>query len=256
MSGGGGRGGRERDGHKGAKPVAPHDRGAGLDVPARNDRATRERVRAAARRLFVEKGYQKVSVREITEEAQANIAAVSYHFRDKLGLYMEVLQEAILSAREGFEATRAPEGSTPEERLRHFVRANLQRISAADSGTLLIQQLMRHEMMDPSPALPYIVEQASLPRMRYLAGIVAELLGRAPTDPTVGLYVTSIHAQFIFQMKGTLRDQFFGEWRLNTLSPERVADHIVDFTLGAIRAEGGRSRRPARPAPRGIGRRR
>jgi len=100
--------------------------------PERDDRATRERVRAAARRLFVERGFQKVSVREITEEARANIAAVSYHFRDKLGLYMEVLQEAIAAAREGFEATKAPEGSPPEERLRHFVRANIQRLSEVD----------------------------------------------------------------------------------------------------------------------------
>jgi AcrR family transcriptional regulator len=212
-------------------------------LPERDDRATRERVREAARRLFVERGFQKVSVREITEEAHANIAAVSYHFRDKLGLYMEVLQEAIVAAREGFEATKAPEGSPPEERLRHFVRANIQRLAEEHGGRLLIQQLMRHEMMDPTPALPFILEQASLPRMRYLAGIVSELLSLSPNDPTVGLYVLSIHAQFIFQMKSALRDQFFGEWQLNTLSPERVADHIVDFTLGAIRAV-VRSRRP------------
>lgn len=205
-------------------------------TPERDDRATRERIREAARRLFVERGFQKVSVREITEEAHANIAAVSYHFRDKLGLYMEVLQEAIITAREGFEATKAPEGSPPEERLRHFIRGNIQRLADGEGGKPLIQQLMRHEMMDPTPALPFILEQATLPRMRYLAAIVSELLNLSPNDPIVGLHVLSIHSQFIFQMKSELRDQFFGERHLNTLSPERVADHIVDFTLGAIGA--------------------
>jgi AcrR family transcriptional regulator len=200
-----------------------------------HDRATRQRVREAARRLFVEKGFQKVSVREITEEARANIASVSYHFRDKLGLYMEVLQEAIASAHESFESMRAPDGGPPEDRLRHFIRANMRRIATPDESTLWVQQLMRHEMVDPTPALPFIVEHAVLPRMRYLASIVAELLDRSPDDPTVGLHVASIHAQLVFQMKNLFRDHVFGEWRLGSLAPERVADHIVDFTLGGIR---------------------
>jgi len=106
---------------------------------------------------------------------------------------------------------------------------------------------MRHEMLDPTPALPFILEQASLPRMRYLAAIVSELLDLSPSDPTVGLYVSSIHAQFIFQMKSSMRDQFFGEWRLSSLSPERVADHIVDFTLGAIHAAS--ASRPSEASP-------
>jgi len=52
---------------------------------------TRRRLIEAGAELFARKGYQDTSICEIVFAAQANIAAVSYHFRGKEGLYREVL---------------------------------------------------------------------------------------------------------------------------------------------------------------------
>lgn len=213
----------------------------------RDDRATRERVLEAARRLFVERGFRKVSVREITDEAGANIAAVSYHFGDKFALYTEVLREAIALARDAFEATRADAGGSPEERLRQYMRASMQRLANADERRQWMQQLMRHEMTDPTPGLSMLIKQASLPRMRYLADIASELLGRPASDPVVGLCVASIHAQFVFQAKSQFRDLMFGEWRINSIAPEQVADSIVEFTLGGLAAMRGAGMKGSTP---------
>ncbi len=59
------------------------------------DVETRTRVLTAAARLFAASGFKKVTVREICRAASANVAAVNYHFGDKLGLYREVLGKAI-----------------------------------------------------------------------------------------------------------------------------------------------------------------
>lgn len=51
---------------------------------------TRERLLDASERLFAEHGFDGASMRQITSAADANLAAVNYHFGSKLGLIQEV----------------------------------------------------------------------------------------------------------------------------------------------------------------------
>jgi AcrR family transcriptional regulator len=57
---------------------------AGLD--------TRDRLLNAAEQLFATRGIDAVSVRDITDEAEANLAAVNYHFGSKHGLVVAIVQ--------------------------------------------------------------------------------------------------------------------------------------------------------------------
>ncbi|WP_038088601.1 TetR/AcrR family transcriptional regulator [Tumebacillus flagellatus] len=50
------------------------------------------RILAAAKKLFAEKGYSATSIRQICEEAGANVALVSYHFGGKEKLLDAVLR--------------------------------------------------------------------------------------------------------------------------------------------------------------------
>ena len=62
--------------------------------PQRSDgEQSRERLLQAALALFAEQGYAKTSTREIAEAAGANLAAISYYFGDKSGLYHVVFTE-------------------------------------------------------------------------------------------------------------------------------------------------------------------
>ena len=70
------------------------------------DLETRDRLLKAAEQLFAERGFKNVTVRDICRVARANVAAVNYHFGDKMGLYREVLQIAIDAVRETTEAGR------------------------------------------------------------------------------------------------------------------------------------------------------
>ncbi len=55
---------------------------------------TRRRLLDAAGEVFAENGFRGTTVRAICQRAEANIASVNYYFRDKQGLYREVLRFA------------------------------------------------------------------------------------------------------------------------------------------------------------------
>ena len=72
-----------------------------MKVPDSSEpRDTRERILAAAERLFAADGFDASSLRRITLEAGVNLAAVNYHFRSKDGLLREILKRRIVPLNE------------------------------------------------------------------------------------------------------------------------------------------------------------
>ena len=60
-------------------------------MPIRSDgEGTRKRILDAASSIFAEKGFRGASNQDIARAAGANGASISYYFRDKAGLYLEV----------------------------------------------------------------------------------------------------------------------------------------------------------------------
>ncbi len=85
-------------------------------MPRENrEELTKERILDTAEVLFAQKGYQAVSVREITSAARCNLAAVNYHFGKKENLYLEVFRSRWVPRatriRESFR--KAVAGKTP-----------------------------------------------------------------------------------------------------------------------------------------------
>ncbi|HEY8681900.1 MAG TPA: TetR/AcrR family transcriptional regulator [Rhodanobacter sp.] len=56
---------------------------------------TRKRLLEATEWLFIESGYEAMSLRQITTRAQANLAAVNYHFGSKEALVQELLSQRL-----------------------------------------------------------------------------------------------------------------------------------------------------------------
>lgn len=56
---------------------------------------TRKHLLQAAESLFIECGYEAMSLRQITGRARANLAAVNYHFGSKEALIQEVLSQRL-----------------------------------------------------------------------------------------------------------------------------------------------------------------
>jgi AcrR family transcriptional regulator len=199
------------------------------------DLRTRQRVLEAAARLFARRGFSDVTVREICRAAHANVAAVNYHFHDKLGLYTEVVRAAIEAIRGTSDIARhASEGAPAEQKLRIYVRVFLQRI-AANGRDSWIFQLIRREIADPTPAFDLIIKHAIRPRLEYLGGVVSELLACPPDDARVMKCVASLQSQCLFCLNPAVA-RVFPRFNLTPPTLDELADHIAEFSLGGIRA--------------------
>src|SRR5436190_4378700 len=127
----------------------PPSTGAAID---RRDQETRDRPLRVAEQPFAKRGFKRVTIRDICREAQANVAAVNYHFGDKLGLYREVLRTAVNAMRGTLEAAQAAgRDGGPEDKIRAYAGVFLERV--AGSGESWIHRLFSRELVDPTPAL-------------------------------------------------------------------------------------------------------
>jgi AcrR family transcriptional regulator len=200
------------------------------------DSETRIRVLKAASRLFAANGFEKVTVREICRAADANVAAVNYHFGDKLGLYREVLGKAMETMRATTEAARlAGADGTSEQKLRAYIRVFLQRVIGQGHDTW-IHQLMAHEIADPTPALDLVIDQVIRPRMAYLSDLVADILRMSADDERVLRCVLSVQSQCHAVMTSAVSRRFMPDFNGDSSAIDRLALHIAEFSLGGIRS--------------------
>jgi len=205
------------------------------------DAATRDRLITAASRLFGKEGYRRVTVREICREAKANVAAVNYHFGDKLGLYREVVDQAIAVIRSGAAAAREGGAGLPaEDRLRHYVHAWLTQLLGGADTHAWIHGIMSHEMSEPTPQAPRIGREAIRPRIEYLSAIIAEILACPVTDPRVRRGTMAVQSHCLWYGRLPRIQAFaraaFPDWPnelADGLAP--LADYIAEFSLAGIR---------------------
>jgi AcrR family transcriptional regulator len=204
--------------------------------PGRNDRETRDRLLQTSAQLFAARGFKDVTVRDICRAARANVAAVNYHFGDKLGLYREVLQVATDAVRETNEAgQRAAEGQSPAEKLRRYLSVFLRRVLNPENET--IHRLIQREADHPTPGLDTMIEQVLRPRLEFFAAVVAELMACDPADPRVLRCVGSILAQtIIYVRKNPLAERLGFVFKPTPENIEAAARHIAEFSVAGIRA--------------------
>jgi len=205
------------------------------DVP--QDVATRRRLLEAATELFAERGFRRVTVRAICERARANVASVNYHFGDKQRLYREVVEAALDKVRDFADhAMRAPDGSTAEQKLAHYIDAHLARAQDARTPerSSLLRELFRHELSESTELGAYIVDQAIKPRLRYVGAVVAELLGPAADAQNVERCVLSIQAQCLFPVAAPVA--LTPMFRRTRADYEALARHVFEFSLAGILA--------------------
>jgi AcrR family transcriptional regulator len=198
--------------------------------------ATEKRLLEAAGEIFAEYGYRAATVRQICEKADANIAAVNYHFRDKEGLYLAVLRSVPDAHAEKYPPNSGlnPEADA-EQKLRAYIHSMLRRVFDAGRPGWHAKILAR-EMVEPTRAFDRLVEEVARPVHNELASIVRELLGTGTGNEAVRLCTLSIISQCVYYHHARpVIERLYPEQKYGSDEIERLADHVTDFCLGALR---------------------
>ena len=195
---------------------------------------TRARILEAAGSIFAEKGYDSATIRDICQRAQANVAAVNYHFGDKQRLYDEAVRQAYLSRA---RLALMPEWSAevpPETKLIDFVRTLLNRM-LLDNGSSWQAQLMLREISQPKSASQHLVADYIRPHFEMLEQILRELLPKETCDEKRRLIAFSIIGQCLhYRVAGPVVRMLVSAEEFAAYTPEKLAEHIAGITLAAI----------------------
>jgi len=207
---------------------------------------TREKLIEAAGGVFAEIGFEAATVREICARAGTNVAAVNYHFGDKLGLYTEVLKSSVIAQQDATLSGTFAHPSEPRASLRALIYAWLERAREAGKSSWMAR-IMAHEMAHPTPALDRVAEAMSTNYLR-LRVLVGNIIGSGPDDPRTRRCVHSVVGQVLHYLQSPpMLERLWPDLDLNDAEQRRaLADHIVEFSLAGMEqiAHRKRERRP------------
>jgi AcrR family transcriptional regulator len=165
-------------------------------MTARSD--TKTRIMDAAVKLFGEKGFDATSLRDITTEADVNLAAVNYHFQSKESLIEAVVMRSANPVNE--KRIAMLEAAGPEPSLEQIVEAFVGPVLEQDFEPMaplmarvlaspdIMQRIFKQHMDHLSrrfsdafaAALPELSPSERLWRLHFTAGAMAHTICRAP----------------------------------------------------------------------------
>jgi AcrR family transcriptional regulator len=199
---------------------------------------TKEKLLAAAARVFSEKGFLAATIREICQLAGANVAAVNYHFGDKKSLYNAVVKKLFEECAPQLEQRIDPDLPV-EERLAAFIRESIEDFYGEselsdDHGQLA--SLFHMELAHPSEQWVRLIEEHFAPESRLLRGMIREMLGPGVPEETVrqsciSIYGMMTHHALCWPIVSVVHSDHpeLSGYR------DELARHVTRFTLAALR---------------------
>jgi AcrR family transcriptional regulator len=176
-------------GEAGATSAAP--------APGRRDgQRSRERIVAAAVRLFAEHGFANTSTREIAKAAGVNIALIAYHFGDKAGLYRAAFTEPMGSPKDDI-ALFDDVSFTLQQSLQGLYAGFIEPLKQNELVRQCVRLHMR-EMIEPTGLWEQEVDHGIKPYHAALLRVLCRHLGVSEPDDDIHTLAMSIVAQGVY----------------------------------------------------------
>lgn len=203
--------------------------------------ATKQRLIEAAEALFADEGFDRVSVRDITNKAGANVAAVNYHFGSREGLVAVVLARYINPVNEErlarLEALERKVGGKPvpvEEVLDAFVRPFATQVRRSELSEKLFFKLMGRMFGQEGCNLPPVVETLFVTMLnRFQKAFAKSLPGLAAEDVWWRIHLMA--GAMIHTMAHADTLQRFSGGDSGSPSLEQTLSRFIRFTAAGMR---------------------
>jgi len=167
----------------------------------------REKILKVAEKLFGEKGFKGVSIREITTKAQANVSAVNYYFGNKKRLYLAVFEELWIKRAQA-------QRSYLQKRLAAYKSLDInifvkEVILSFLTGPIsrdikkYHHALIQKEFNEPSEALDLVLQKAIFPMLNLLVNTLESIYpGNLSSEQKMIYAITLIAISIHFNLVG------------------------------------------------------
>lgn len=203
----------------------------------------------AALRLFANRGYARTSTRELAEAASVNVAAISYYFGDKAGLY----KAACLSAAgrpEADIARFADPGLTLAQVLHGFYEKFLQPLREGAVACLCMQLHLR-EMLEPTGLGDRALIEGIQPVHDKLTEVLARHLGLPEPDRELERLAVGLAALGVYVHSGrSITEQIAPGLYSGPQAIDDWSSRLVQYGLAMVQAEALRRGLPWTGDPR------
>jgi AcrR family transcriptional regulator len=193
---------------------------------------TKVRLLEAAGEEFACKGYDSARIRAICDRADANIAAVNYHFGDKEQLYIEAVLDAHRCGVPGEEFLGSQ--GTPQEQLRCFIYHFLSHVVAINQPEDWRHRLILREMLHPTSASDVLIRERIRPRFDRLQQILRQFCPEADERKLNALAFSVIGQCLHYRMARPVIERLIGAEAYQSLDLDYLTDHITSFCLIAL----------------------
>ena len=204
-----------------------------------DDPEARARIAAAAEELFAERGFDGAAIRDIARKAGVNGAMIHYYFRNKEGLYHNLLEGAASRVRSLLIETTGRSGST-KKRLASFVEAYAAYILSQPN----IARILYREMLTGAKHIKQIAQQYAACNYSMLKRLITDGVERGELrDVDAELTPISLMGMVvIFQFLRPIISVALGKTQYDRAFVDRVAAHTIDLFLnGAVEEKKSRS---------------
>ncbi len=154
--------------------------------------------------LFGKYSFDGASTRMIAERAEVNLAAITYYFGGKQGLYLAVADHIVAEINGLLEPQLAKvqealkKEEIPKERSFHLLCELLEFLITRFLGRANIDKwlsIIVREQLCPTEAFGILFEGFMMPLDQALFGLVARIMGQGQDDPMVKLRVLAIKGE-------------------------------------------------------------
>lgn len=220
--------------------------------PLRSDgQQARLRLLDAGLALFADKGFAETSTREIAQLAQVNVAAISYYFGDKEGLYRAVFTDPRNIPRMDEQAMV----KSPAD-IRTTLRFLLSGLAASLKQGELTKQCMKlhfREMLQPTGVWQEEIDNNFKPNHQALVQALCQHLTLKQADDDVHRLAFSIAGLGIMLHVGhdvvtAIRPQVID----GSVAVDQYVERILSYALAMVEAEAQRRSAPATSNPTHI----